>query len=118
VEFAVATQQRREGSVVKLSGEVDLYSAPQLRSTLDELVAAGARNIVVDLSDVDFLDSSGLGALIGALKHLRELGHGFIRLAAPAPHVGKILELTGINQVLDVFTTVEAALALSSPAAS
>jgi len=109
VNFSVKSEQRDGGVVVQLHGEVDLYSAPVLRATLDELVAGGAKMIVVDLDNVDFLDSSGLGALIGAFKQLRGLGGGTIRLAAPPPQVRKILELTGINQVFEVAATVESA---------
>jgi len=110
MDFKIEAERREQSAVVRIMGEVDLFSAPELRSTLDEVIGSGVRHIVVDLSTVDFLDSSGLGALVGALKHLRSLGHGTIVLAAPPPAVRKILELTGINQVFEILPTVDEAL--------
>jgi len=110
MDFKIAAEQHPKGAVVRIEGEVDLFSAPDLRTTLDNLIEAGTRHIVVDLATVEFLDSSGLGALVGALKHLRAIGSGTILLAAPPPPVRKILELTGINQVFEIVASVDAAL--------
>ncbi len=61
-------------AVLRVSGEVDAYTAPMLREQIRELTAKGAVHLIADLSQVGFLDSTGLGALIGGLKRLREAG--------------------------------------------
>ena len=58
-------------AVLQVTGEVDVYTAPQLREQVVQLVNSGVRHIIADLRDVDFLDSTGLGALVGSLKQLR-----------------------------------------------
>ena len=74
MELSLATRTVAEHTVLEVGGEVDVYTAPRLRERLVELVDGGARNVVVDLGRVDFLDSTGLGVLVGALKRLRAGG--------------------------------------------
>ncbi len=84
--------------VVRLSGDVDLAGVPRLRAALVEFDRRGHHRIELDLSLVDFLDSSGLGALLGALRRAR-VGGGDLRIvAAPAP-VTALLEILGLNTV-------------------
>lgn len=89
--------------VVTVSGELDAFSAPRLREHLEQVARAGHRRVVLDLDDVLFVDSSGLGALVDASKRLREAG-GDLVLRSPTPAVAKVLEVTGISQVLRVET--------------
>ncbi|MFC7496096.1 MULTISPECIES: STAS domain-containing protein [unclassified Nocardioides] len=94
--------------VLMPSGKFNLVSAPSAKTRIDALVAAGRPRIVVDLSGVDFIDSSGLGALIGALKSARQAS-GDVRIAAAGEQVQAVLALTNLNRILVPFETVEAA---------
>ena len=96
--------------VIRPTGQINLVSAPTLRRDLHDLVTAGGNLWVVDLSGVDFIDSSGLGALISGLKAAREAG-GDLRIAAPNAQVMKVLELTNLTRVLSPYESVDAAAA-------
>lgn len=91
--------------VVSISGEVDVATAPILRDRLQELAAGGASTVVVDLHQMTFLDSTGLGVLVGALKRCRE-GGGELRLVAPQPRILKLLDITGLMGVFSLHDTV------------
>ena len=65
------TSKQGETNVVSLRGEIDVYTAPRLRQALIDLVEGGAKDIVVDMDRVDFLDSTGLGVLVGGLKRVK-----------------------------------------------
>jgi anti-sigma B factor antagonist len=85
--------------VVAPVGDLDLATAPALREMLIELVAAGMVRVVVDLADVTFIDSSGLGILVGAAKRL-EAANGRLAIRNPRPQAQQVLELTGLDEVL------------------
>ncbi len=103
------TENRTDRYVVLMpKGKFNLISAPSAKAHIDALVAAGQSRIVVDLSGVDFIDSSGLGALIGALKSAR-LASGDVRIAAAGEQVRAVLSLTNLDRILVPFETVEAA---------
>ena len=106
----IDVQRQDAAAIVRLNGRLDLLSAADLKGRLGQVVADGARRVVVDLGDVSFVDSSGLGALIGGLKAARQAG-GDLRLARPAEQARTILELTTLNRVLRPYATVEEALA-------
>ena len=74
MELSLSTRTVDDNTVLEVGGEVDVYTAPRLRERLVELVEGGARKVIVDLSRVEFLDSTGLGVLVGALKRLRAAG--------------------------------------------
>lgn len=101
--------ERRDGAVViRLVGELDLYNAPTVRSALLELCAERPERLVVDLGDVDFVDSTALGVLIEARTKL-ENRRSFL-LAAPRFETHRALSISGLDQHLAVHETVEAAL--------
>ena len=104
--------ERRDGgvTVVRPEGRLDLLSAAELKRLLVEEVGAGQNRLVVDLMGVTFIDSSGLGALIGGLKAARTAG-GNLRLARAGEQALTILELTTLDRVLRPYPTVEDALA-------
>ena len=107
----VTVEPRSDGvAVVRLVGRLDLASAEAVKQQLVQAVGAGHRQLVVDLDGVDFLDSSGLGALIGGLKVAR-VARGNLRIARPNDQVRLVLELTTLDRVLYPYTTVEEALA-------
>jgi anti-sigma B factor antagonist len=96
-------------AVVHLSGRLDLLSAAEVKRQLAETVSAGHARLVIDLGGVSFIDSSGLGALIGGLKAARVAG-GDLRIANPNEQAKVILSLTTLDRVLKAYGSVEEAL--------
>lgn len=95
--------------VVAMEGEVDLASAPELKSTLCELLAQGNRRFVLDLSRVRHMDSTGLGVLVGFQRKLTD--EGLMAIAAAPRNVTSVFELTGLDRTLDMFASLDAAVA-------
>lgn len=95
--------------VLAPEGKFNLIAAPPLKARIDDLVAAGKAKLVIDLHGVDFIDSSGLGALIGGLKSARQRG-GDLRIAAAGEQVRAVLKLTNLDRILSPYETVEEAL--------
>jgi anti-sigma B factor antagonist len=100
-------------AVLQVTGEVDVYTAPQLREQVVQLVDSGVRHIIADLRGVDFLDSTGLGALVGSLKRLRT-HDGSFKVVASGGRTLRIFQVTGLTRafalhssVLDAMTTDE-----------
>lgn len=94
------TEQIDGISVIRPVGRLNMVAAPRLRELVRDLVnGQGAARVVVDLSRTEFMDSSGLGALISGLKTARQAG-GDLRIAAPGPQVRSVLELTNLARVL------------------
>ena len=81
-------------AVLQVTGEVDVYTAPLLREQMRELAAKGAVHLIADLSLVDFLDSTGLGALVGGLRLLREAS-GSLALVISTPRILRLFQITG-----------------------
>ncbi len=96
--------------LVAVQGEVDIATAPKLRERLVELASQGAKQVVVDLDGVEFLDSTGLGVLIGGMKRLRGLD-GDLTLVCTQPRILKVFEITGLNRAFVIYDTVDAAVA-------
>lgn len=87
--------------VAKLGGELDHHTAPALRDALDrEIALNNTRNIVLDFDGVTFMDSSGIGVIIGRYKQIAALG-GKVMIIRVKPQVDKILELSGLKKILD-----------------
>lgn len=111
VTFSITTDDAGGGrQVVAVSGDVDLFTVPQLKERMAEAIESGRVLLAIDLSHTSFIDSSGLGALIGAHGRVRERG-GRLVLFAVGDDVARALELTGLDQVLPVFGAREDALA-------
>jgi anti-sigma B factor antagonist len=91
-------------AVIRGEGRLNMVSAPDLRSAVAEAVAAGRPRVVVDLSGVEFMDSSGLGALVGCLKTTRQAG-GDLRIAAPSEQVTMVLELSNLDRILTSYAS-------------
>jgi anti-anti-sigma factor len=94
--------------VVQPEGRLNMVAAPALRKQLHDIVGGGSSRVVVDLSKTDFIDSSGLGALISGLKVARQAG-GDLRIAAPTRQVVTVLELTNLNRVLRAHESADGA---------
>ena len=95
-------------AVLRLVGRLNMVAAPQLKSGIDETVEGGRPRVVVDLSEVSFMDSSGLGALIAGLKKARQAS-GDLRITGVTQQVATVLKLTNLDKVLRAHPSVEAA---------
>jgi anti-sigma B factor antagonist len=100
-------------AVLAVYGEADLHSAPELRERLRVAIDGGATNVVLDLSETSFVDSTSLGVLLGGMKRLREQD-GQIRLVVPREELRRIFEITLLDQVLPLAETRAEALAALS----
>ncbi len=108
-EFEVTASERPGVPVLHCRGEIDVASAPELHALLSDLVGQEPQTLVVDMSAVSFIDSSGLGVLVSAEKDMRTTGHG-LRLVAPRPQIERLLEMTGLNEVFTVVTSMSDAV--------
>jgi len=96
--------------VISLGGEIDLYTAPEFKERMVELIEGGKKNIVVDLSEATFIDSTTLGVLVGGVKRLRPSGGG-LALVCTDQNITKIFEITGLDRVFSIQGSREDALA-------
>jgi anti-sigma B factor antagonist len=101
-------------AVLRVTGEVDVYTAPQVRERVIKLAADGVRHVIADLREVSFLDSTGLGALVGSLKRLREQD-GSLRLVASQGRITQLLRLTQLDTVFAVHQSVPEAITGDQP---
>jgi anti-sigma B factor antagonist len=104
-DLSVAISQDGDRTVVAVSGEIDVYTAPKLREHLIDLVSGGHYNLIVDLEGVDFLDSTGLGVLVGGLKLVRS-HDGTLDLVCSQDRILKIFRITGLTKVFTIHDSV------------
>ena len=109
VDLSLTTRNEGERTVVEVGGEIDVYTAPKLRETLISLVDNGRYHLVVDLEKVDFLDSTGLGVLVGGLKRVRT-HDGSMSLVCTSERLMKVFRITGLTKVFDIHPDVQSAL--------
>jgi len=103
VNFDIKTEHLGDNSyVIALAGEVDLYTAPEFKQQLLEVIAQGAKNVVVDFSDTTFIDSTTLGVLVGGVKRLRT-NEGQLSLVCSDRNITKIFEITGLDRVFTIY---------------
>ena len=102
--LTIEESKSNDETVVVVQGEVDLYTSPQLRSAILKAVPAAAGGVAVDLSEVSYIDSSGVATLVEGLRSARKHGKTFT-LVAPSPAVLQVLELTRLDQVFELRTT-------------
>ncbi|MFF5208556.1 STAS domain-containing protein [Streptosporangium sp. NPDC000396] len=115
MELKVSTRSHAGHTVMAIVGEIDLYTAPGLQSEFARLLQESpATHVVIDLSGVEFCDSTGMNVLLSALKRLRERG-GTLELAAPRPAVRKILQVTGLDSVFTVHESLPEKLLTAKP---
>lgn len=86
-------------AVISVIGELDFHTAPRLREEIIKLLNQGVLNLTVDLSQMDFVDSSGLGVLVAGLKRMRERD-GTLTLRSPSPNTSQVLAVSGLNKLL------------------
>jgi anti-sigma B factor antagonist len=110
MNFDVKTEKLSdEQYVISLAGEVDLYTAPEFKQQLLEVVGQGSKEVIVDFSDTSFFDSTTLGVLVGGVKRLRPNG-GRLSLVCSDRNITKIFEITGLNKVFDIYESRDAAV--------
>lgn len=110
MDLTLSTRVEGAATVVVVGGEIDVYTAPKLREQIVDLVGGGAYHLVVDMEAVEFLDSTGLGVLVGGLKRVRA-HDGSLKLVCTQERILKIFRITGLTKVFPIYDTVEAALA-------
>ena len=102
MDLKIAVEEKDDVMVLRLDGEVDVYTAPKLKSRLIDLVDQGKFKIIVDLEKVVFMDSSGLGVLVGCLKRVRS-HDGAISLICSQENILKIFRITGLVKIFPIF---------------
>ncbi len=110
MDLTLTTRQADGKTIVAVGGEIDVYTAPKLRDKITELVAAGAYDLVVDMEQVEFLDSTGLGVLVGGLKKVRAHS-GSLQLVCNQERLLKIFRITGLAKVFTIHDSADEALA-------
>ncbi|WP_432476292.1 anti-sigma factor antagonist [Nocardioides sp. GXQ0305] len=110
MDLTLTTREADGKTIVAVGGEIDVYTAPKLRDKISELVATGSYDIVVDMHEVEFLDSTGLGVLVGGLKKVRA-HDGSLRLVCNQDRLLKIFRITGLAKVFVIHETADEALA-------
>ncbi len=115
-EFAISEHPiDDERHVLAVRGEIDLFTAPELKQVLAESIEAGRVRIVVDLTETTFLDSTALGVLIGAVKRLRSRD-GALAIVNIDENIAKTFEITGLDQIFTIVPTREEAVDAVDPA--
>ena len=96
-------------TVLSAGGDLDVVGAPELRQAVVTVVSEGARLLVLDLSDLDFVDSFGIGAVVGALKRLRQRG-GDLALVCPTPRIRRVFEICDLDRILALHDSIDSLL--------
>lgn len=105
----MTTENRGKACTISLAGEVDVYTSPQLKQRLVAAIDGGCLDVVVNLQELEFIDSSGLGVLVSSLRRVKEQG-GTMRLVCSKESILKIFRITGLDKVFPIFVSVEEAL--------
>jgi anti-sigma B factor antagonist len=105
MNFDIKTEQVDGGVyVISLAGEVDLYTAPEFKQQLLEVIGQGGKEVIVDFSNTTFIDSTTLGVLVGGVKRLRS-NDGQLALVCSDRNITKIFEITGLDRVFAIYPT-------------
>lgn len=110
MDLTLTTRETDGRTIVSVGGEIDVYTAPKLRDRITELVGAGVYDLIIDMEAVEFLDSTGLGVLVGGLKKVRA-NQGSLQLVCTQDRLLKIFRITGLAKVFVIHDSVDAALA-------
>jgi anti-sigma B factor antagonist len=116
MNFEIKTEKLANDTyAISLAGEIDLYTAPEFKQQLLEVIGDGATHVIVDLTSTTFIDSTTLGVLVGGLRRLRATD-GRLTIVCSDPNITKIFEITGLDRVFDLTETRDEALsALPDP---
>jgi anti-sigma B factor antagonist len=110
MNFDIKTEQLgNDAYVISLAGEVDLYTAPEFKQQLLEVIGQGGKQVIVDFSNTTFIDSTTLGVLVGGVKRLRT-NDGQLSLVCSDRNITKIFEITGLDRVFTIYPTRDEAV--------
>lgn len=107
MQAAIESRRRPPWTVLAVGGELDAVGAPALRQAVVAAVSTGETSLILDLTGVDFIDSFGVGAVVGALKRVRQRG-GELALVCPAPRVRRVFELCDLDLILTLHDSLDA----------
>jgi anti-sigma B factor antagonist len=110
MELALTSRTVESFEIIEVGGEIDVYTAPKLREAIVAAVDAGHIRLIIDVQRVDFLDSTGLGVLVGALKRVRADG-GSLDIVCTQERILKIFEITGLDKVFGLHSSIDDARA-------
>ncbi|MCW2884583.1 MAG: anti-sigma factor antagonist [Streptosporangiaceae bacterium] len=113
MDFTLDHRLNGDLTIVTVKGEIDVFTSPKLRETLLELVESGALHLVFDLGEVDLLDSTGLGVLIGIYNRLRSRG-GSMTLAGANDRVHRVFHVTQLTKIFVLYGSLEEAVRASA----
>ncbi|KQY62702.1 MULTISPECIES: STAS domain-containing protein [unclassified Nocardioides] len=108
MDLTLVTREVDGATIVAVEGEIDVYTAPKLRDKITELVADGSYHLIIDMEGVEFLDSTGLGVLVGGLKKVRA-HDGSLQLVCNQDRLLKIFRITGLAKVFAIHASADAA---------
>lgn len=109
MDLVITTRDEGSYSVAVVAGEIDVYSAPKLRQQLADLVDLGRYKLILDMEALEFLDSAGLGVLVGGLKRVRAYG-GSLSLVCTQDRILRLFRITGLTMVFPIYATVSEAI--------
>src|ERR687885_2245210 len=111
MNFDIKTEHvQGDAYVISLAGEVDLYTAPEFKQQLLDVIGQGGKDVIVDFSNTTFIDSTTLGVLVGGVKRLRS-NDGQLALVCNDRNITKIFEITGLDRVFSIYPTRDEAIA-------
>ncbi|MEO6605145.1 MAG: STAS domain-containing protein [Aeromicrobium sp.] len=110
MELALSTHTVDDFEIIEVGGEVDVYTAPKLREAIVTAIDAGHTRLIIDVENVAFLDSTGLGVLVGALKRVRADG-GSLDIVCTHERILKIFGITGLDKVFGLHASIDEARA-------
>lgn len=109
-DFSLAQERPKGGpAIIAVAGEVDIFTAPELKAALGTMIDSGERDILIDLTQTRFMDSTALGVLIGAVKKLRPID-GRMVIVNTEPSTAKTFQITGLDRIFTIVATREEAL--------
>ena len=102
MDLQIEVRRQKDVAVIILKGEVDAYTCARLREAMIEAIEDGGANLVVDMKNVEYIDSSGLGTLVGGLKRVSER-QGTIAVVCTNPQIRKVFDITGLVKVFPIY---------------
>lgn len=115
MDLGLMIERRPPMLVLRIGGDLEMSSVPQFREAVIDAIGDGEHHLVVDLAGTDFIDSTGLGALIGALKRLRSVG-GSLQVACEQPRLQELFKLTDLDKVFVLHQSIDEVVAAGVPA--